>query len=506
MKSFIKKEKFKYIIVFTTLICIMLPYVIGYLRTPENYTFTGFIYNTVDNFTYLSKMQNARHGWSFINNYTDGVTDGGYNFIFYIILGKLALLFNVPNIYIFHLSRIILTIIFIYLLYDLLKYIEIKNKYYKDLIVIICIFSGTIYWMIDIFQIVTRGYVSNGYFFEPYPFMNMLSTPHYLWVNVLQICVLKYTLIYFKNRLKYSFYISFILLLICIVHSYTGVLSGISAGTYILYKDIRLKQFNLKNFFKLLIFSLCSLPYLVYSLYIFSHNDMLIGWQRQAITMLGGFQSRIISIGVIYILFIMFLFLKCTWNSNRDILIWFCILPMFLIHMPIYFQNRLLEGTGIYLFILLGIYLCENYTVIKKANLYLIIFLFTFNSFWFSIEPLFLEKRIGYMYINKDMTEMYSYIIEKINTDEKIISDIYNGLLIPAYTDRRVVLGHHHESIDFATWRNEYEKVALTGDMRYMISKGIDYYIYNKNLYNSEIFGDYTIVFENNNFKIYKLY
>ena len=95
-------------------------------KNPADSVFTGFVYETIDNNTYISKMSNAEKGWHFINNYTTGNDYGGYHFIFYIILGKLALLFQIPYIWMFHISRTALSICLVFALYNLLDNLELK--------------------------------------------------------------------------------------------------------------------------------------------------------------------------------------------------------------------------------------------------------------------------------------------------------------------------------------------------------------------------------------------
>ena len=79
-----------------------LPYLYGaIISTPEN-KFSGFVIGLEDGNSYLSKMQQGRSGyWLFRLAYTPEPHQAELFFLFYILLGKVARLTNLPNVLIF---------------------------------------------------------------------------------------------------------------------------------------------------------------------------------------------------------------------------------------------------------------------------------------------------------------------------------------------------------------------------------------------------------------------
>src|SRR6202162_2620489 len=84
-----------------------LPYLYAYAVQPPGRVFMGFFYLGDDANTYLAKMRQGWEGaWSWQNRYTTESSPAAYLFMFWIVLGHLAALLNLPLIVVFHLARV----------------------------------------------------------------------------------------------------------------------------------------------------------------------------------------------------------------------------------------------------------------------------------------------------------------------------------------------------------------------------------------------------------------
>ena len=84
-----------------------LPYLYAYAVQPSGHAFMGFFYLGDDANTYLAKMRQGWEGsWAWQNRYTTESSPAAYLFMFWIVLGHLAALFNLPLIAVFHLARV----------------------------------------------------------------------------------------------------------------------------------------------------------------------------------------------------------------------------------------------------------------------------------------------------------------------------------------------------------------------------------------------------------------
>ena len=84
-----------------------IPYVYAYANQPSGHVFMGFFYLGDDANTYLAKMRQGWEGsWSWQNRYTTESSPAAYLFMFWIVLGHVAAVLNLPLIVVFHLARI----------------------------------------------------------------------------------------------------------------------------------------------------------------------------------------------------------------------------------------------------------------------------------------------------------------------------------------------------------------------------------------------------------------
>ncbi|HKW73082.1 MAG TPA: hypothetical protein VJQ08_09680 [Candidatus Dormibacteraeota bacterium] len=83
------------------------PYVYAYAVQPAGHVFMGFFYLGDDANTYLAKMRQGWEGaWAWQNRYTTESGPTAYLFMFWIVLGHVAAVTNLPLIVVFHLARI----------------------------------------------------------------------------------------------------------------------------------------------------------------------------------------------------------------------------------------------------------------------------------------------------------------------------------------------------------------------------------------------------------------
>lgn len=512
MLKFFDSKKTKYILMLILIAVISTPYLIAYLNTPTDNIFTGFIFQSVDNFTYISKMTNAEKGFAFFNNYSLGDNYGGYHFIFYVLLGKLALLLHISYVLMFHISRLVLSVLFLFVLYDLLNVLGISSIRKQNVIVCTVLFTGNLQWLSAIYSLISKTKITNGFACpELIPQQYLTYVPHFILNAIILMKVLKYTKLYVDNRFRNSVIISIYLLASALVHPFSAVTFGVYSGGYILWQDIRNKRATLKNFLLLFIFAIAPLPYLSYSLYAFTHYETLIEWNKQAIVTLGSLDARVFIQGIFLILPYGLIFIKDNWKDDRNILTWFLALSVLLSYIPFGSSARILtEGTGLYCTILLGLLIYENYEKFNISNAMkaFSIFLLFFSTIWTVIEPVFLTKNVA-IYISTERMEAYQYIKDNVGYNDLVFSDYNTSLLLPAYTGNRVVMGHHHESEHFQEWLDRWTEIVRTGDLSELQKYNVKYYLVDKK-------GNYpypfqvptkncSLIFQNSEFILYKI-
>ncbi|HSS61569.1 MAG TPA: hypothetical protein VLK30_08955, partial [Candidatus Limnocylindrales bacterium] len=84
-----------------------IPYLYAYAVQPPGHVFVGFFYLWDDATTYLAKMREGWEGsWAWQNRYTTESGSTAYLFLFWIALGHVAAVTNLPLLVVFHLARV----------------------------------------------------------------------------------------------------------------------------------------------------------------------------------------------------------------------------------------------------------------------------------------------------------------------------------------------------------------------------------------------------------------
>ncbi len=495
-----KKKRLLVISLFVFIV--MLPYMLGYVNTPKNSTFTGLILNTGDPGSYLSKMRNAEHGFHFINNFTMEETYGGYHFLFYILLGKVAVYLKLQPIYIFHMSRIIISVLFAVYLYKLLDEFKL-NAAQKNLIAFLIVFLSNFSFIIDYKDLIKPYNIYPPTFIaDMFVSTAALYMPHIIFTMLLQVISFKIMLHYKENRVLNGLKISFLLLLIAFIHPFTAFMMGAIYGINILLVDIDYKEINYKNLMLLLLLGVFPLPYMFYSLYAFANYPMLIKWQEQGVTMFWSLRYFIGMTGPFFVISMFLLSLRWAWAKERRPLALWVLLSWICAIYPTYFQIRFLEGIIIPIGILFGWYFTEKMNFNRVIKILLIIIL-TFNTFILAIAPLFFKSPLSYL--SQEQVEIYKWIEKNVEYDEIIFSDFVNGNLIPGFTGKKVALGHYYETIDVNKWTDIYDQAAIKGDFNQIKDCDIKYYLLDKkkSVYPKDV--SFIKIIENNAYILYKI-
>jgi hypothetical protein len=149
--------------------------------------FTGLLFNAQDSNTYLAKMELGRRGeWLFQLSYTsESGGNGAFTFTFYLLLGKVAGLLNLPSIIIFHLARLVGGLALLAASYWFICRLFSEKTQRRFAFVLVC-FSAGLGWMAFIF-------IKNPADFwvaEGYTFLSIFANPHFPLATALLILVI----------------------------------------------------------------------------------------------------------------------------------------------------------------------------------------------------------------------------------------------------------------------------------------------------------------------------
>ncbi len=93
-------------------VCALIPYGLAVEAVEPDLTFSGFLINPHDGFSYLAKMrQGAQGAWGFVLPYAADPGEPAFLFVHYLALGQLARWFGIPLPQMYHAARLIGTLL-----------------------------------------------------------------------------------------------------------------------------------------------------------------------------------------------------------------------------------------------------------------------------------------------------------------------------------------------------------------------------------------------------------
>ena len=141
------ERRFPLSISILVLILIITPYLFATQMNNADSVFGGFLINPIDGHSYLAKMQQGMQGdWRFVLPYTADAGNGAFLFLFYLCLGHLGRILNLPLMVLFHGVRTMGAILLLGVLYLFNKKL-FKEKRYQNLGFAICALGSGLGWI-----------------------------------------------------------------------------------------------------------------------------------------------------------------------------------------------------------------------------------------------------------------------------------------------------------------------------------------------------------------------
>jgi hypothetical protein len=445
--------------------------------------------------------------WRFYLPYTAEPGNGGYLFLFYLALGHFARITGLSLLTVFHLARILSACVLIIAIYYFINEIfPGNNDFFSKSFALILLGSG-LGWILLPFGLVTSDFLVP----EAYPFLSSFTNPHF----TIGLAIFLFVFIQ-QNRLftlKRGIFIFAAGLLLSIIMPFGSMVMILVMLITILWDLMARQDMIWKSAF---CFFLGASPYLLYVYWISTTEVVLSGWNLQNQTPSPPIWDLVISLapGIILLYWsLRKLIGRLDERPIRGILTWF-VMGLFLILIPFSLQRRFMFGifipTGI-LAVFGILYLIERYPQVGKWlwKAFLGVSVLT-NISVLLITGFGIYSHSQKYYFLQTEYDSFNWIKSFTSMDNIILSSPEVGLLIPAYTGRRVIYGHPFETVNakielqnvdhfFDGWSKEQEK-------QFIESRHIDYIFFGpeeKKLGTPDILSDFPVVFKNEDVSIY---
>lgn len=442
------------------LILVSFPYFLAYKVGGEGLNFGGFLLNPLDGNSYLAKMYQGKAGsWQFKLPFTTEPGQGAYLFMFYLALGHLARIINLPNILIFHLVRLLSSALLLWSLW--LFWGEIfKDHRTRKLAFVLSVLGSGSGWLV----MASGSLTSDFWVAEGYPFLSAYVNPHFTLGMALVLW-----LIHPKSNKQTSWRevtaCSIVALLLSVVNPFGVVIAIMVLGGELFWA--LLQRFQVRAAVgRILPVLIMGLPMLVYDFWVANHHPLLRIWNSQNITPSPAVGDLIISLSPAILA-------GCwgivSWaksaapgkHSTVTTLVIWLMLGLIAIYLPFGLQRRFMMGIFVPV-AGLAAYGLESLAGLKKfpyrsGSFLLVLLSLPTNLVVIMIAISGILNRDTRIYLSGEEIQTMGWISTHTSPQDVILASPEMGLFIPAYTGRRVLYGHPFETIH----ATEQEKAVL---------------------------------------------
>lgn len=448
------ERRFPLLITALVIVLIVAPYLFAVQVNNADSVFGGFLINPIDGHSYLAKMQQGMHGeWRFVLPYTAEAGNGAFLFLFYLGLGHLGRILNLPLIVLFHSVRIIGAILLLGVLYLFNKKL-FKEQRYQNLGFAICALGSGLGWI----AIFAGLFSSDFWVAEAYPFLSMYTNPHFSIGLSLMILALM------PDRKPSKIAELCLGIGLGIIQPFAVVIVLIvKAGKIIVDSFEReggsQRIFKSGDLFPTIAFAFGGGSILVYQYWSILSDPVLALWNSQNITVAPRMADLIISLSPTLVL--AGAGVKTAWQKRRgrSLVIW-AVVSLVLVLIPWNLQRRFL--TGIYVPLVgLAVYGLIDLERTKRLSfrfsaIVILVLVIPTNIIVLVSGIQAVARHDPKIYQDREMYNGLTWINENTSRDVLVLTDEEIGLFIPSITGRRVIYGHPFETIN-----SEMEKQFL---------------------------------------------
>ena len=437
-----KMEWRSVVLISVVLLVVALPFLFAIGASGQEYVFNGFLYNPLDGNSYLAKMvEGARGEWKFTLPYTAKPGQGAYLFLFYILLGKLAALLSLPNIIVFHITRVLCAL---FLLLELHKFCHALFPDDKELswkaFLVATLFSGMGWLAIGIGRLSPDLVVP-----EAYPFLSSFANPHF----PLSLALILFTLRKILLEDEKPFQLLFLLIgfVLANLSPFSVVITLVIIGVVKLWLLIQEKKLLIWNS---LFFSLGGIPVLFYQYFIIKVNPVFAEWNAQNLTPAPAIIDLLIAFlpGLIFAIpGIIFSLRNKTTRATRLLVVW-TLAGFILTYLPFNLQRRFMLGLSIPVaaLVVIGIQQLRSLKWRIISTILLLALMVPTNLVIIVLGLTSVTQHSPDLTYTASEAITFSWIHSHSQNSDIILAAPETGNLIPAITGRRVVYGHPFET------------------------------------------------------------
>ncbi|HCJ52293.1 MAG TPA: hypothetical protein DHV25_01060 [Candidatus Kerfeldbacteria bacterium] len=442
----------------------LIPHLYGVFSSPSGMHYSGIHHLTPgDTNVYLSMISTAKEGENqFIDLYTSEKQSGLYVNPFWYAIGIGARLFDLSPLTALQASRVALIPAFLLVMYLFLSWMS-SSQTVRRVALLLIVFSSGLGVFLNPILFLRDNPVRlpvDTWVPEAIPFLTLYHNPHLLASLTLIIFTFLCMLLAFHtHKIRYSVIAGLSGMAVTSFHPFNAPTIVVVILIYLVVTMVRTRRMQWEWIMHVGLLGTLMLPAAAYLLTLQAVDPVVAEWNAQNI--LPSPSPLMYLIGFIFmIVFGAYAVVKKqgrTLSHPTLVYVWI-IVSVLLIYSPLHFQRRMVEGLFIPLAILAAIgmvHLWERLRVSRRPFIYqttvlmfLVVFLPLTNVqiVLQDIQHYSATKSLPY-YITDQEVESLSWLQSHTVRDAVILSTAYSGNFIPAYSLRRVYIGHGPQTL-----------------------------------------------------------
>lgn len=455
----------------------LLPYLIAYLATPTTLVYTGFLSNPEDGNTYLAKMQQGMRGdWLYHLPYTSEPHDGAFLITYYLFLGHIVRWARLPPIVIYHVARTVNGIGLLLVLYYTVSLFFNDRAQRQFAFWIVAVGSG-LGWLVTLFG----GMTADMWVPEGYVFYSLFANPHFPLAMAMMLLVIVWSVTpWGENHPNWRRWIGLgaCTALLALVQPFCLLPVGVVLLVYTAVHGARQRRLPWREIVSGAIIALVGLPFAVNGYLATTRNPILAAWSAQNETPSPPPWDYALSYGPVLALAIPGIGTALRRRRDSDVLLllWVgCVVA--LLYIPYSLQRRLVMGLIVPLGLLatIGWYRLPRRVQRWRSLVYGIVSLT--HVFILAVALVGALTYHESLFITLDEYAALQWLNANSAPNALIVAAPQTGLVIPAWTGRRVFYGHRFETAHAELRQVQVEAFYREGDPT-LLGEHPDYVFY----------------------------
>jgi hypothetical protein len=432
----------------------LLPYAWAAAVAGPDRVFAGFLLNPLDGATYLAKIRQGWQGdWLFTLPFTADPGPGSFLFIYYLLIGHLARLLDLPLLIAFHGVRVVAGFVSLITLWHFAGAISTDPRTRRLAWWVMAIGSG-LGWIAAL----AGGFTADLWVAEFIPFLSIFSSAHFPLALTLLLCIaMRLALPARAVTVKGGVVLWLLAGALAILQPFALIPLVVAAVLWAGWMRWKAGRFPDGSIAGLALIGLAAAPWLVYDLLLTRTHPQLALWAAQNLTPTPPVWDVALSTGLVGVLALVAIVLRIMRRpapsdadngAQRFFLVW-AVSNALLLYAPLALQRRLMMG---WFFPLVGLAVPLLAHWIWKAGKPWIRILAAFVVLVPSHVLLMTALAGGVarhepvLFLTRDEAAALAFLAEAPGEHPVALASPEFGMFIPGWSSARVIYGHPMET------------------------------------------------------------